>query len=383
LKKILVVEDTKSVREEIVTILQFENFDVIEAENGAVGLNMAKKALPDLIVCDVLMPELDGFSLLGKLRDETTTATIPFIFLTAMAAKEDWRGGMELGADDYIIKPFTPEELVSAIRTRLEKHETINKQNESKFEALCENIVYALPHEFITPLTAILGFSELLMDTAKEANSIKIAEEINNSGKRLERLIQNFLVYAQIEVMLSNPQKISSMQNLSITNPGHVIKEVALNRAKQAKKDKELDIDVADAHIQVSTENLRKIMEELVGNSFKFSPPGSTVTVKAEVVKDFYTILITDSGRGMTSEQIANIGSYMQFERKFYEQQGMGLGLVISKKLIELHDGSLTIESEPGKGTNVLIKLKLKSEAASAKKRKEKSEALAKKQLVE
>src|SRR5687767_109583 len=127
MKKILVVEDTKSVREEIVTILQFENFDVIEAENGAVGLTLAKKALPDLIVCDVLMPELDGFGLLAKLRDETITATIPFIFLTAKAAKEDWRGGMELGADDYIIKPFTPEELVNAIRTRLDKHEIISK----------------------------------------------------------------------------------------------------------------------------------------------------------------------------------------------------------------------------------------------------------------
>jgi two-component system sensor histidine kinase/response regulator len=361
LKKILVVEDTKSVREEIVTILQFENFDVMEAENGAVGLEIAKKALPDLIVCDVLMPVMDGFTLLEKLRDETTIATIPFIFLTAMASKEDWRSGMELGADDYIIKPFTPEELVNAIRIRLEKHEILNKQKESKFDTLRENIVYAMPHEFITPLTAILGYSELLMDTAKEPNSVKIAEEINSSGKRLERLIQNFLVYAQIEVMLSNPQKIASMQNISISNPGHVLKEVASTKAKQAKKDKELAIDVVDAHVQISTENLVKIMDELVGNAFKFSPPGNTVTVKAEVVKDFYTIQISDKGRGMTTDQIANIGSYMQFERKFYEQQGMGLGLVISKRLIELHDGSLTIDSLPGEGTNVIIKLKCKS----------------------
>ena len=374
MKKILVVEDTKSVREEIVTILQFENFDVLEAENGLIGLNIAKKFLPDLIVCDVLMPELDGFGLLSKLRDDSTTSTIPFIFLTAKAAKEDWRGGMELGADDYIIKPFTPEELVSSIRTRLDKHDALSRQNESKFEALCENIVYALPHEFITPLTAILGFSELLIDTAKEPNSIKIAEGINSSAKRLERLIQNFLVYAQIEVMLSNPPKIAAMQNISITNPGHVIKEVSLNKSKQLKREKDLILDITDTSVQISTENLRKIIEELVDNAFKFSSPGTPVNIKAIITKDFFTIQIGDKGRGMTREQITNIGSYMQFERKFYEQQGMGLGLIIAKRLIELHDGSLTIGSDMGHGTNFIIKLKCKNLSETTLKRKKELE---------
>ncbi|MBC7472687.1 MAG: response regulator [Candidatus Sericytochromatia bacterium] len=360
MKKILVVEDTKSVREEIVTILQFENFDVFEAENGLVGLIQAKKILPDLIVCDVLMPELDGFGLLTCLRDEVATSSIPFIFLTAKAAKEDMRGGMELGADDYITKPFSPEELVNAIRVRLNKIDNINRQNDIKFEALCENIVYSMPHEFITPLTAILGFSELLIDTAKEPNVTKIAEGINNSGKRLERLIQNFLVYAQIEVLVNNPQKVISMQSVSITNPEHIIKDVASFKAKQLKREKDIVIEAEDAEVKISTENLRKIIEELVDNALKFSPKESKVTVKATNDKDFYQIQISDHGRGMTVEQIVNIGSYMQFDRKIYEQQGMGLGLVISKRLIEIHDGSLTIDSEVDKGTTINIKLKSK-----------------------
>lgn len=368
MKKILVVEDTKSVREEIVTILEFENFDVLEAENGMIGFEYARKYLPDLIVCDVLMPELDGFGLLKLLREEPSTSTTPFIFLTAKAAKEDWRGGMDLGADDYLTKPFTPEELINAIRTRLEKHENINKQNETKFEALCENIIYALPHEFITPLTAILGFSELLIDTSKEQNVIKIAEGINNSGKRLERLIQNFLIYSQVEVLLTNPEKVAATQNMSIINPASIVKEVSLSKAKQFKRDKDLIIDVEDANVQVSTENLRKMIEELVDNAFKFSPADSPVSVKVNATKEMYNIEILDNGRGMTPEQISNIGSYMQFERKFYEQQGMGLGLVISKRLVQLHDGSMTIESDAGKGTRIFIKLKAKPIDKSLKK---------------
>ena len=358
MKRIMVVEDTKSVREEIVTILEFENFDVVEAENGMVGFEYATKYLPDLIVCDVLMPELDGFGLLRLLREEPSTSTIPFIFLTAKAAKEDWRGGMELGADDYLTKPFTPEELINAIRTRIDKHDNINKQNDTKFEALCENIVYALPHEFITPLTAILGFSELLIDTSKENNVIKIAEGINNSGKRLERLIQNFLIYSQVEVLLSNPKKVSETQRMSITNPGSIIKEVAFSKAKQFKREKDIVIDVDEANVQITTENIRKMIEELVDNAIKFSTPNSPISVKVNMTKEFYTIEILDNGRGMSPDQISNIGSYMQFDRKLYEQQGMGLGLIIAKRLVELHDGSMNIDSEIGKGTRIIIKLK-------------------------
>lgn len=360
MKKIMVVEDTKSVREEVVTILEFEDFEVIEAENGMIGLEYARKYLPDLIVCDVLMPELDGFGLLKLLREESATSTIPFIFLTAKAAKEDWRGGMDLGADDYLTKPFTPEELINAIRTRLDKHDNLNKQSESRFEALCDNIIYALPHEFITPLTAILGYSELLIDTSKEPNVVKIAEGINGSGKRLERLIQNFLVYSQVEILLSNPEKVAATQNMSIMNPGSIIKESALAKAKHFKREQDIIIDVEDANVQISTENLRKMTEELVDNALKFSAVGTPISVKVHSNKDTYSIEILDNGRGMTTDQIANIGSYMQFERKFYEQQGMGLGLAISKRLVELHAGSISIESTPGKGTRIFIKLKSK-----------------------
>jgi len=101
--KVLVIEDEEAIRENLVELLEVEDFDVIEAENGRVGVEQAKKHLPDLILCDVMMPKLDGFGVLKELRSQLNTATIPFIFLTAKADRHDLREGMDLGADDYQI----------------------------------------------------------------------------------------------------------------------------------------------------------------------------------------------------------------------------------------------------------------------------------------
>ncbi|AFZ23657.1 EAL domain-containing protein [Cylindrospermum stagnale PCC 7417] len=125
--KILVIEDEESVRENLLDLLAAEDFETIAAANGKVGVNLAVSEIPDLILCDMMMPEVDGYGVLTALRQDPSTATIPFIFLTAKSAKADFRQGMDMGADDYLTKPFTRAELLSAIMNRLEKHATLKK----------------------------------------------------------------------------------------------------------------------------------------------------------------------------------------------------------------------------------------------------------------
>ncbi|BAY65199.1 response regulator receiver modulated diguanylate phosphodiesterase [Calothrix brevissima NIES-22] len=125
--KILVIEDEELVRENILDLLEAEDFDTIAAANGKIGLNLALSEIPDLILCDMMMPELDGYGVLTTLRQDPSTATIPFIFLTAKSAKADFRQGMDMGADDYLTKPFTRAELLSAIVNRLEKQAALKK----------------------------------------------------------------------------------------------------------------------------------------------------------------------------------------------------------------------------------------------------------------
>jgi EAL domain-containing protein (putative c-di-GMP-specific phosphodiesterase class I)/ActR/RegA family two-component response regulator len=128
MKKILVIEDEEIIRENILKLLKAEGFDVTGAENGAQGLNAAVSNLPDVIICDVMMPELDGYGVLMALRSNPVTATLPFVFLTGKAERSEMRQGMELGADDYLTKPFTKAELVGAISSRLKKQEAVAEQ---------------------------------------------------------------------------------------------------------------------------------------------------------------------------------------------------------------------------------------------------------------
>lgn len=128
MKKILVIEDYRVIRENILKLLKAEGFDVTGAENGALGLNAAVSNLPDVILCDVMMPQLDGYGVLVALRSHPVTATVPFVFLTGKADRSEVRQGMELGADDYLTKPFTKAELVGAISSRLKKQAALAQQ---------------------------------------------------------------------------------------------------------------------------------------------------------------------------------------------------------------------------------------------------------------
>jgi len=133
-KKILIIEDNEDIRENIVEILELANYDVSSAENGKIGVKIAKEVLPDLIICDIMMPELDGFGVLHILSRDEETSHIPFVFLTAKVEKEDFRKGMNLGADDYITKPFHENELLDAIESRLRKKESVDKLISKKSE---------------------------------------------------------------------------------------------------------------------------------------------------------------------------------------------------------------------------------------------------------
>jgi len=129
LTKILVIEDEAPTRDKIVTVLKYEDYEVIDAPNGREGVISARENHPDLIICDVLMPDMNGYGALAALRDDPDTSVIPVIFLTAAASRADLRKGMEMGADDYITKPYTVEELLAAVRTRLDRQEIIKSNS--------------------------------------------------------------------------------------------------------------------------------------------------------------------------------------------------------------------------------------------------------------
>ncbi|AFY69005.1 response regulator receiver sensor signal transduction histidine kinase [Thalassoporum mexicanum PCC 7367] len=361
--KVLVIEDMESLREEIMETLACEDFEVIGADNGTLGVELAREHLPDLIVCDVMMPGLDGFDTLKAIRQEDLTAVIPFIFLTAKSDKGDLRQGMELGADDYITKPFATAELLSAINTRLAKQAVINTKAKTELDALRNSISMSLPHELRTPLNGIMGFSEMLLEalnSEQQPDLIMIVQNIKDSAQLLYRVIQNFLLYAELELAATNGNDgIEQEQAIAATYGTDVILEIAGKKAAEYGRNSDLRLQINEAPLMMPPAKLSKIVEELVDNALKYSETGSPIEVLGETKDGFYWLEISDRGRGMTVAQIQQVGAYMQFERKLYEQQGSGLGLAIARRLSELYGGSLTLNSTPDQKTTVQVKLPL------------------------
>lgn len=360
MKKILVIEDEEPVRLNIIELLELEGYDVLQAENGKIGLRLAQTETPDLIISDANMPELDGYGVLTALRQNPHTAAIPFIFLTARAERTDMRQGMRLGADDYLTKPFSLNDLMHAVTTRLERHEAIQQTLNSKLQDLRANISMALPHELRTPLIGILGFSKVIRSeyqTLELADIGEMAEYIYTSAEQLHRLIENYLYFVQLETILTDPIKIGLLRQSITPDLYDIVSSVILTKASGVHRQSDVVCEFEDVALAIAPEHFNKIVQELSDNAIKFSMMGSEIRVYSTTTDTQYTLHISNGGRGMTKEQIKNFGAFMQFDRGDHEQQGSGMGLAIVQRIVGIYDGDFIIESTPNESTVVSVTL--------------------------
>ncbi|NWJ47199.1 MAG: response regulator [Chloroflexi bacterium] len=364
-KKIVVIEDEEPVRMNLQLLLESEEFEVYSAADGEEGLKEIASRKPDLVICDMMMPVVEGYEVLKRMRREESYRNIPFIFLTARTDKNSMRQGMELGADDYITKPFTMKEILNAVNIRLEKVELIEKDTEQKMNELRLSMVNSLPHEFITPLSSIIGYSDMLISSKgsiREEVKQEMLESIYYNALRLNRLTQNFLLLAELEILSTDKNKLKALRAEITEFAEEIILGVASSKARSFERSSDLQLDLGQFSITapLASAYLAKITEELVDNAFRYSEVNQKVYVTARIQNGNFVMNITDDGRGLTQEQIAKIGIFIQFERKRYEQQGMGQGLSLVKRIVELHGGEFSVSSVPEKMTvaRVLIPVK-------------------------
>jgi two-component system, sensor histidine kinase and response regulator len=188
---VLVIDDADDVRHAVVRTLQHFGFATREARNGAAGIEMALADAPDLIICDVRMPELDGYKTLKAIRDLPAIANIPFIFLTAAIEKDDLRRGMVSGADDYLTKPFTQAELLEAVTSRLARQTELECEFYKRAEKFHRGVDNLFVREITGPLDGIAGMTTELVRDANQMPPEKVAERarrINETVARLNRL---------------------------------------------------------------------------------------------------------------------------------------------------------------------------------------------------
>ena len=360
---ILVVDDHELLLAGVQDILETEGYVVSTATDGVQGLEAMKEIHPDLIVADIMMPRMDGFAFCEAVRTQPEWVPIPFIFLTAKADREDMLKGKHLGVEDYITKPFDPQELLIAVRARLDRAQAVRQITETEFDQLKQQIVTVLSHEMRTPLTYVRGYTELALDDVSSLPPDAIQDfllGIRRGADRLTRLVEDFLFLIQVDTGQAE-QEFNRLANVH-HNLDTILEHTVQQHEEQAtacgvtlKTIVEPDLPPVRLYEPFFTDALKR----LVDNGIKFSRgDGKQVTVSAQVVDDWVEISVADQGVGISPEDMPHLFErFRQFDRESMEQQGIGLGLAITRELILLHSGEITVESELGMGSTVTIRL--------------------------
>ncbi|MCX6146302.1 MAG: response regulator [Candidatus Kapabacteria bacterium] len=362
-KLILIIEDEFQIREDISQVLKLNDYNTIESGNGLDGVAMAKKHLPDLIICDVMMPIMDGYQALEELQKNPQTSVIPFLFLTAKSTKDDIRSGMNIGADDYLTKPFDFKDLISAVKTRLNKTNVTNEIIEKKYDNLKSTISSSFPHELRTPLISILGFSDLLRKNLDKMNindAKEMAGDIYSEGTRLYSLFEHFITYSELELILLKQNELEKLRSKTSEMIENTIKSIGNNIAESYDRQFDIRFYLQDYCIKIYDKHFIKLLECIIDNAFKFSDKNTLVEIRTNKENENMLLSIKDNGIGMSNEQIAQIGAYVQFDRKENEQKGTGLGLAIAQKITEVYKGDFSIRSNGKSNTTIEIMLPIK-----------------------
>ncbi len=341
---IFLIEDNAYLRENTKIMLELNGYEVSGFDSGPPALEKLKEMVPDLVLCDIILPGISGYDILSRVRQLPSGGEVPFVFLTALAEQDQVREGMNLGADDYVTKPFTSASLLAAVKTRLERSVKRQTAAELEFARYQAQKLEYFPHEIRTPLSAIIGAIGILRADEKMlvGDSKDVLDLMEEATTRLERTALNYILY------LSLSAGHAPFQSTVPVEAGLLVASVATRVAQEAGRENDLLLHTVETLTHCGN-CLDRIVSEVVSNAFKFSPPGSKVEVEMSWAGGHLTLSFRDHGCGMTEEEIAAIGPFKQFHRKNREQQGLGLGLAICKAQIKCAGCHLTFKPlEPG-----------------------------------
>ena len=353
MKTILLIEDDEAALETYKIALENAGYRVLTASSGTEGVELARRHLPEVVLSDINMPGMDGRNVLKVLRDDLQMGSRQIVLMTGNTHNVTTRAAMELGADDFLAKPFGVAELLGCIEARLQRAKLHWRVDTKVVDELRSTLRSTLPHEFFTPLAGMLGLVEVLRGDLQQLAPAEITELLDNiefSGWRLHRTLKNYLLAFDLEsgataVAAGTPLMLAEHVDYAV-NAGI---DIAVKRHKRAS---DLTRQITAGPIVGSAANLTTIIEELVDNACSFSRPGTPIRVEFDARG---ILSVADHGRGLTAEQLEQVGMFHQFDRIEYEQQGLGLGLVLVRKLAEKCGATFTLESQAGRGTTARV----------------------------
>ena len=367
-KCILVVEDHKPLLTAIQEVLEVEGYSVLTAGNGVRALAVMENNTPDIIIADIMMPQMDGYTLYDRVRSHPDWVPIPFIFLTAKAERDDILRGKDLGVEDYITKPFDPEELVIAVRSRLRRSRSIQRASAAKFDQLKTQIVTVLGHELRTPLTYVSGYTNLALEDPESLSPDELQEflgGIKRGADRLTRLVEDLMYLVRIDTGRAAEEfKLLARVGPDLNRILDLVIQQNTEKAVARGVLLDSDIEAGLPPLLRCEPFLVEAFGRLVDNAIKFcSRQSGRVLVSARAEDEWVKISVVDNGVGIRDEDLPSLfDRFHQIDRDKMEQQGTGVGLAIAQELIQLHRGDIAVESTLGGGSTFAVSLPLASE---------------------
>jgi len=365
--KVLIVDDNDANIATIKGLLKFEGYTILTANNGVAALNLAETASPDLILLDIKMPGMDGFEVCRKLKPSKETFQIPVIFLTVLSQTSDIVKGLEMGAEDYISKPFKPAELLArvhvhlqlkAVKDELRKNNVmLEEKNDqlSLLNATKDKLLSIISHDLKAPMGTLKEILDFIMSNYDDLDHQKLHESLENIRDSIESsytLVENLLFWARNQRgdILFEP-KMHSVKKI-------VDDSVKLMTATAAAKKIELTSAIeSDEPAFFDANMLSVVMRNLTNNAIKFTREGGHVTIKAskyqEDPENSILVEVKDDGIGMSPDDAKMIfrnGALISPTLTGYGQ-GSGLGLKLCREFIEKNGGKIWAESNPGNGS--------------------------------
>lgn len=359
---VLVVDDVPQNVQIAQTILKRDGYRIETAGGGAEALDAAREKPVDLILLDIMMPEMDGFSVAEELQADESTADIPIIFLTARNDTESITRGFKIGAVDYITKPFRGEELRVRVQTHLRLRHTQRELREAN--ASRDKFFSIIAHDLRSPFTALVGMSQYLatgIDEIDPETAKEFLEGMHKSSKNAFNLLENLLEWSRIQTgrLPMSPKEVDIQEiledNLSLLQMNVQGKEITID--KQLNEEETVWADENAVHT---------VIRNLLSNAIKFTPKKGTISIYSRQLKEQLVITVKDTGTGMDRETLENLFriDYHTTTRGTEQEKGSGLGLILCKEFVERNGGTLSVESEPGNGSTFSFTLPLGSAVA-------------------
>jgi len=367
--RLLLIEDEEDLLASMADSFRYDGFEVFTAHDGMLGIDMAHAVLPDLIVCDVTMPGLDGHRVLMELHSHPFTSGIPFVFLTAHGDLDDIRKGMNLGADDYLVKPCRHEDLLNAVLTRLAKRKHIAGQYERAIDILEDALtseheqnsqqsrfLSMISHDLRTALSSVLSSEQLLRtyyDRLTPEKRESYFGRIERNVKQMLNLLDDLLAIGQAQAG-KNTLVYEDMEFDVLCR--EVVEDFSqmYNRSHAVVLDVQPDVSFS---VVMDRKFMQRVLMNLLTNAIKYSPDGSRVEVRISREADSVVLVVQDEGIGIPLEAQQQLFSIYQRAKNVGNVHGTGLGLAIVKHAVDLHAGTIHLESVENRGTTFVIRL--------------------------